>query len=106
MRSVVTTALTLVLASAWISAAAATPGAEPGRYKKQGDKCVWDANDNGPDQCVPGRYKKDGDKCVWDAEDMGPDQCRPAGRYKKDGDNCVWDAKDNGPDQCRPKPHK
>ena len=53
MRSVVTTTLALVLASAWLTSAAAAPGNEPGRYKKQGDKCVWDANDAGPDQCRP-----------------------------------------------------
>ena len=53
---------------------------------------------------APGRYKKQGDKCVWDNEDMGPDQCRPNGRYKQQGDKCVWDANDAGPDQCRPRP--
>ena len=79
----------------------------PGRYKKQGNSCVWDAVDNGPDQCKPmteGRWKKDGDKCVWAAGDKGPDQCNPSGgRWKKDGDRCVWAAGDNGPNQCDPK---
>ena len=78
-----------------------------GRYKKVGDKCVWDANDTGPNQCTPplkGRFKKDGNKCVWDANDEGPNQCRPAnGRFKKEGSRCVWVAGDNGPDQCDPR---
>jgi hypothetical protein len=87
----------------WVASAALE--AAPGRYKKEGDNCVWVANENGPNQCTPpqGRYKKDGDKCTWDANDSGPDQCTPAkGRFKKDGDKCVWDANDSGPDQCRP----
>jgi hypothetical protein len=77
-----------------------------GRYKKQGDTCVWDSNDTGPNQCTPrtaGRFKKAGNNCVWDANDFGADQCRPKGRFKKDGDNCVWTANDNGPDQCNPR---
>ena len=51
----------------------------PGRYKKQGNSCVWDANDNGPNQCTPtkGRFKKDGNNCYWDANDSGPNQCDP-----------------------------
>jgi hypothetical protein len=80
---------------------------QKGRYKKQGDNCVWDANDSGADQCTPqtrGRFKKQGGSCVWDANDLGPDQCRPPkGRFKKEGDRCVWSAKDSGPDQCNPK---
>jgi hypothetical protein len=55
--------------------------AEPqGRYKKQGEACVWDAKDSGPNQCVPqteGRFKKDGDKCVWADNENGPNQCNP-----------------------------
>jgi hypothetical protein len=80
-----------------------------GRYKKQGDNCVWDATDGGPDQCTPqtkGRFKKGGDdSCKWDANDVGADQCRPPkGRWKKGGDNsCTWDANDGGPDQCNPR---
>ena len=34
---------------------------QQGRYKKQGDNCVWDANDGGPNQCTPqvkGRFKR------------------------------------------------
>ncbi len=83
-----------------------------GRYKKQGDNCVWDAADGGPDQCTPqtkGRFKKGGDdSCKWDANDVGADQCRPPkGRWKKGGDNsCVWDANDGGPDQCNPRQTK
>jgi hypothetical protein len=80
-----------------------------GRYKKQGDECVWDANDGGPNQCTPqtrGRFKKGGnDSCTWDSNDIGPDQCTPKqGRWKKgDGDRCFWDAKDSGPNQCNPR---
>jgi hypothetical protein len=58
-----------------------TSSAASGRYKKgPNNTCVWDAKDDGPDQCKPekkGRYKKDGDKCVWDANDTGPNQCEP-----------------------------
>ena len=58
-----------------------------GRYKKQGDNCVWDATDGGPNQCTPqikGRFKKGaGDACTWDATDVGDDQCRPPkGRWR------------------------
>src|SRR5262245_33582274 len=80
-----------------------------GRYKVQGDNCVWDANDGGPDQCTPqvkGRFKKGGDdSCKWDANDVGPDQCRPPkGRWKLGGDkSCAFDANDDGPDQCNPR---
>jgi hypothetical protein len=80
-----------------------------GRYKKQGNNCVWDGTDGGPDQCTPqtkGRFKKGGDdSCTWDANDVGADQCRPPkGRWKKGGDNsCTWDANDGGPDQCNPR---
>src|SRR5690349_5859082 len=80
-----------------------------GRYKKQGDECVWDANDGGPNQCTPvtrGRFKKGAnDSCAWDANDSGPDQCKPReGRWKKGGgDRCYWDPKDSGPNQCNPR---
>jgi hypothetical protein len=79
-----------------------------GRYKKEGDNCVWDVNDSGPNQCTPltrGRFKKGGnDSCTWDANDSGPDQCTPPqGRWKKAGSRCVWDAKDSGPNQCNPR---
>jgi hypothetical protein len=78
-----------------------------GRYKKEGDNCVWDANDSGPNQCEPltkGRFKKDGDRCVWESNDSGPDQCTPrGGRFKKEGDRCVWTANDSGPNQCNPR---
>lgn len=81
-----------------------------GRYKKQGDKCVWDAADSGPNQCTPqtkGRFKKTGDTCAWHANDSGDDQCRPStGRFKKEGTSCVWNAKDSGPDQCDPRSPK
>ena len=94
-------------------AAAAPGGGAPvvaGRYKKDGSKCAWDANDTGPNQCTPqvaGRFKKTGDTCRWDANDNGPDQCRPAtGRWKKDGSACNWSASDSGPDQCDPRAPK
>jgi hypothetical protein len=80
-----------------------------GRYKKQGDECVWDANDGGPSQCTPvtrGRFKRGGDdSCTWDSNDTGPDQCKPReGRWKKgDGDRCYWDPKDSGANQCNPR---
>lgn len=59
--------------------------AAAGRYKAgPNGSCVWDPNDNGPDQCKPvdkrGRFKKDGDKCVWDPNDTGPNQCEPPKR--------------------------
>jgi hypothetical protein len=96
----------LVLAGAIVGAAFGPPDA--GRYKKQGDKCVWDATDSGPNQCTPvtaGRFKKERDACVWVANDTGGNQCRPSkGRFKKDGSACVWNADDHGPDQC--DPHK
>src|SRR5262249_22909802 len=90
------------------SAAASLSSAEQkGRYKKQGDNCVWDANDEGPNQCTPpakGRFKKEGDNCRWDANDTGDDQCRPkTGRFKQEGNRCVWSPNDSGPDQCNPR---
>ena len=88
-------------------AASLSSGEQKGRYKKQGDKCVWDANDEGPNQCTPpakGRFKKEGDKCKWDANDTGADQCRPkTGRFKQEGNRCVWSPNDSGPDQCNPR---
>jgi hypothetical protein len=69
---------------------------------------VWDAADNGPNQCTPvtqGRFKREGAKCVWAGNETGRDLCRPSnGRFKTEGERCVWDARDNGPDQC--DPHK
>lgn len=92
------------LALAATATAAQTPS---GRYKKDGDLCVWDAKDSGPNQCTPrvkGRFKKSGETCVWDVKDVGADQCRPAkGRFKTDGSKCVWDANDSGTDQCNPR---
>ena len=83
---------------------------QKGRYKKDGSKCTWDANDSGPNQCTPvttGRFKKDGDNCEWAPNDTGADQCRPkTGRFKKDGSNCVWNGSDSGPDQCDPRQAK
>ena len=82
---------------------------EKGRFKQQGDECIWDANDGGPNQCTPvtrGRFKKGGDdSCAWDANDNGPDQCKPPkGRWKQGGDgSCSFEPKDDGPDQCNPR---
>jgi hypothetical protein len=82
---------------------------EKGRFKQEGDNCVWDANDGGPNQCTPitrGRFKKGGDdSCTWDANDNGPDQCKPPkGRWKQGGDgSCSFDPKDDGPNQCNPR---
>ena len=82
---------------------------EKGRFKQEGDNCVWDANDGGPNQCTPmtpGRFKKGGDdSCTWDANDKGPDQCKPPkGRWKQGGDgSCSFDPKDDGPNQCNPR---
>jgi hypothetical protein len=96
----------LISASRFASEAMATAQAK-GRYKKQGNSCVWDGNDSGPNQCTPttsGRFKKAGDSCVWDAAERGDDQCTPSkGRFKKDGDRCQWDANDSGPNQCNPR---
>jgi hypothetical protein len=93
-----------------VSAATVTSVEAQGRYKKQGDKCEWDANDSGPNQCTPqvkGRFKKSGDACTWDANDNGPDQCRPPkGRWKKESSGCVWSGSDSGPDQCDPRAPK
>ena len=83
-------------------------GAADGRYKKQGNKCVWDSKDNGPNQCTPvtaGRFKRQGEACVWAANETGGNQCRPSkGRFKTEGSACVWNADDSGSDQC--DPHK
>ena len=103
MTSGIVVALTLAVAGlTGVSAAQ-----QKGRYKKEGSKCVWNAEDSGPNQCEPvvkGRFKKSGDACVWTAGEAGDDQCRPAkGRFKKSGDRCVWDANDGGPDQCDPR---
>jgi hypothetical protein len=82
---------------------------EKGRYKTEGDNCVWAANDSGPNQCTPvtrGRFKKGAnDSCAWDSNDSGADQCKPPqGRWKKgNGDSCSWDANDSGPNQCNPR---
>jgi hypothetical protein len=82
-------------------------GQNKGRYKVQGDNCLWDANDSGPNQCTPrarGRFKDQGGSCVWAADDDGADQCKPPqGRWKVDGDRCYWDGKDSGPNQCNPR---
>jgi hypothetical protein len=104
-QKILRAALAMCVLAAAIGGATAAGAA--GRYKKQGDKCVWDEKDSGPNQCEPkttGRFKKEGDKCEWARGDQGPDQCRPAkGRFKKEGDRCEWNATDGGPDQCDPR---
>jgi hypothetical protein len=106
----VASALILAVAIFAATASSANEAQAKGRYKKQGDKCVWDASDSGPNQCTrqtKGRFKKSGDTCVWDSNDTGANQCRPAtGRFKKEGSRCVWSAKDSGPDQCDPRSPK
>ena len=93
--------LVVGLAAAMAGASSVAPD---GRYKKQGDRCLWDDKDKGPNQCAPltaGRFKKDGEACVWMPRDEGSDQCRPSkGRFKKEGSGCVWTRTDSGPDQC------
>ena len=86
--------------------------AQKGRYKTEGDNCVWVANDGGPNQCTPvtrGRFKKARDaSCAWVSNDNGPDQCTPShGRWKKGaGTDCVWNPNDSGPNQCSPRQPK
>ena len=87
-----------------------------GRWKISGDgSCMFDANDDGPNQCSPtnnpqqpGRWKIDGSGgCSFDPNDSGPNQCTPTGtapgRWKVDGSGaCVFDSTDSGPNQCNP----
>jgi hypothetical protein len=98
----------LVLALATAIPGASSASRDSGRYKKQGDRCVWDAGDSGPNQCTPvtaGHFRKQGDSCVWVANATGTNQCRPPkGRFKSEGSACVWNGDDSGPDQC--DPHK
>ena len=82
MRHQRNTALTLGLLLAFVAVLGLTPAsAGKGRYKVNSDgKCVWDAKDDGPNQCTPpklGRFKKDGENCVWAPNDSGPNQCDP-----------------------------
>ena len=91
------------------AAASVSPVQEKGRYKKQGNTCLWSATDSGPNQCTPitaGRFKKGAnDACTWDSNDTGADQCKQThGLWKKgNGDDCTWDANDSGPNQCNPR---
>jgi hypothetical protein len=77
--------LTLLAVLAVLALDPAGISAGAGRYKAgPNNTCVWDPNDNGPDQCKPadkrGRFKQEGDKCVWDPNDTGPNQCEPPKR--------------------------
>ena len=77
---------------AWVDAA--------GRYKKEGQRCVWDPNDTGPNQCTPpsGRYKVG----TWDqGRGAGPVHTAE-GALQEGWRPCVWDANDSGTDQWRP----
>jgi len=107
MRRSIVSLISIAMVGVLALSTGASAMQKKGRWKKEGDKCVYDARDSGPDQCTPplkGRFKKDGNRCVWDADDSGPNQCRPAnGRFKKENGRCVWAAGDNGPDQCDPK---
>ncbi len=81
--SLVCSVAAIMFAATLLSSAPASAGA--GRYKAgPNGQCVWDPNDNGPDQCKPpnvkpkGRYKLDGNrKCYWEPNDDGPNQCEP-----------------------------
>jgi len=89
----------------------AASAAQKGRYKTEGDNCVWAANDGGPNQCTPitpGRFKRTRNACLWASTENGPDQCTPShGRWKKGaGTDCTWDANDSGPNQCNPRQAK
>lgn len=72
--------LVLLLSVVAVSSAVS---AEQGRWKVDGDgNCYFDANDDGPDQCLPpnpvGRWKVDGNgNCYFEQNDQGPDQCVP-----------------------------
>ena len=39
-------------------AAAATSAGAAGRYKKEGNRCEWNSNDSGPNQCDPREVRK------------------------------------------------
>jgi hypothetical protein len=73
-------AATFVVMVAGLCATAFAQGAQ-GRWKIQGDACIFDPEDSGFDQCSPtlGRWKISGDSCVFDETDSGPDQCQPSG---------------------------
>jgi hypothetical protein len=107
-RSVLGTGLFAIGLGLAAAIAGATSAPPDGRYKKQGDRCVWDAKDSGPNQCTPvtaGRFKKERGSCVWAANESGSNECRPSkGRFKKEGSACVWNGEDSGSDQC--DPHK
>jgi hypothetical protein len=72
---------TFVTMVALLSFTAFVQGQAAGRWKVDGNGgCVFDANDDGPDQCSAsaGRWKLDGNGgCVFDANDSGPNQCPP-----------------------------
>jgi hypothetical protein len=105
-------------------------GSSGGRNKCQGNACVFDPNDNGPDQCSTDGdcgnegeldYRCNGSSCIHDpgngdfeASDCnstctGPGEAYyqgyyqgsyPPGRNKCEGNACVFDPSDSGPNQC------
>lgn|SRR5262249_28971483 len=79
----------VLLVLALVGSASSYAAQQAGRFKDDGNGgCVFDPNDDGPDQCSPaapsqgaaGRFKDDGNGgCVFDPNDDGPNQCTPAG---------------------------
>jgi hypothetical protein len=101
--------LVVALASAvTIGIGVAEAGAQKkGRYKVDGESCVWDVNDTGPNQCTPrnrGRFKEVGRSCRWVRNDDGPDQCQPPrGKWHLVRNRCVWDPNGTGGSTCNPR---
>lgn len=78
-----------ILGAVLIGTSPTPAGADPeGRWKDDGNGgCYFDANDDGPNQCLPpstpqpGRWKVDGaGGCYFDTNDSGPNQCTPSGQ--------------------------
>jgi hypothetical protein len=73
----------LLLLALSVGATSSIVSAEQGRWKVDADgNCVFDANDDGPDQCLPanppGRWKVGSDgACYFEQNDIGPNQCEP-----------------------------
>jgi hypothetical protein len=95
----------ILFTAAAIVCVSAIATAKEGRWKLDGNGgCVFDATDDGPDQCSPtvGRWKVDGNGgCVFDASDSGPDQCTPPASEVPAGEREVSPAGagERGPDQ-------
>src|SRR5262245_10999824 len=77
----------VLLVLALVGSASTYAAQQAGRFKDDGNGgCVFDPNDDGPDQCfptspgtqLPGRFKDDGNGgCFFDPNDDGPNQCTP-----------------------------